>query len=173
MTKLQKTYNTIEVGKRIKQLRKARSLKQDDLMEVLNLSRPAISNIETGRRNINLHQIKALADYFGVSIEVLGIQTEEVAIHKYDTENTRYGFRLVELYPHNSYLKHNKFNDIIMLLDQASGCDAYYEIDMDKELYDKLNALGQAVFSKPQTYTDEMLEETWNALSAAVDFEVK
>ena len=119
--------------------------------------------------------VKFMSDYGNLTIGMLNrsIQTEEVAVHKYDTENTRYGFRLVELYPHNSYLKHNKFNDIIMLLDQASGCDAYYEIDMDKELYDKLNALGQAVFSKPQTYTDEMLEETWNALSAAVDFEVK
>ena len=118
--------------------------------------------------------VKFMSDYGNLTIGMLNrsIQTEEVAIHKYDTENTRYGFRLVELYPHNSYLKHNKFNDIIMLLDQASGCDAYYEIDMDKELYDKLNALGQAVFSKPQTYIDEMLEETWNALSAAVDFEV-
>ena len=78
MTKLQKSFDTVEVGKRIRQLRKSRSLKQDDLMEVLKLSRPAISNIETGRRNINLHQIKALADFFGVSIEVLGIQSEEV-----------------------------------------------------------------------------------------------
>ena len=60
-----------------------------------------------------------------------------------------------------------------MLLNQASGCDAYYEIDMNKELYDKLNALGQAVFSRPQTYTDEMLEEVWQMLSSAVDFEVK
>ena len=119
--------------------------------------------------------VKFMSDYGNLTIGMLNrsIQTEEVAIHKYDTENTRYGFRLVELYPHNSYLKHNKFNDIIMLLDQASGCDAYYEIDMDKELYDKLNALGQAVFSKPQTYTDEMLDETWEALSDAVDFEVK
>ena len=81
MTKLQKSFDTVEVGKRIKQLRKARSLKQDDLMQVLNLSRPAISNIETGRRNINLHQIKALADYFGVSIETLGIQTNEVEVN--------------------------------------------------------------------------------------------
>ena len=63
MTKLQKSFDTVEVGKRIKQLRKARSLKQDDLSEVLGgLSRPQISNIETGRRNINLHQIKALSD---------------------------------------------------------------------------------------------------------------
>ena len=71
--------NYKEVGKRIKQLRKARSLKQDDLSEVLGgLSRPQISNIETGRRNLNLHQIKSLADFFGVSIETLGLKTDEV-----------------------------------------------------------------------------------------------
>lgn len=118
---------------------------------------------------------KFMSDYGNLIIGMLNrsIQTEEIAIHKYDTENTRYGYRLVELYPYNSYLKHKRFNDIIMLLDQASGCDAYYEIDMNKELYDKLNALGQAVFSKPQKHTEEMLEETWEALSKAVDFNVK
>lgn len=79
MTKLRKSYDTKEVGERIRQLRKARSLKQDDLSEVLGgLSRPQISNIETGRRNINLHQIKALADFFGVSIETLGLKTDAI-----------------------------------------------------------------------------------------------
>lgn len=118
---------------------------------------------------------KFMSDYGNLIIGMLNqsIQTEEEIIHKFDAENTKYGFRLVELYPRNSYLKYNRFNDIIMLLDQASGCDAYYEIDMNKELYDKLNALGQAVFSRPQTYTDEMLEEVWQMLSSAVDFEVK
>ena len=118
---------------------------------------------------------KFMSDYCNLIIGMLNrnIQTEEVAIHRYDSQNTKYGYRLVELYPYNSYLKHNIFNDIIMLLDQASGCDAYYDIDMDKELYDKLNTLGQAVFSKPQKYTDEMLEETWDALNKAVDFRVK
>lgn len=118
---------------------------------------------------------KFMSDYGNLIIGMLnrGIQTKEVAIHKYDIENARYGYRLVELYPYNSYLKHKRFNDIIMLLDQASGCDAYYEIDMNKELYDKLNALGQAVFSKPQNYTEEMLEDTLKSLSEAVDFQVK
>ncbi len=119
--------------------------------------------------------VKFCSDYQNLILGMLNrsIQTEEVAIHKYDTENTRYGFRLVELYPYNSYLKHNKFNDIILLLDQVSGCDAYNDIDMNKELYDKLNSLGQAVFSRPQAYTEEMLEETWEVLSDAVDFNVK
>jgi transcriptional regulator with XRE-family HTH domain len=79
VTKLHQSFDTKEVGRRIKQLRRARSLKQDDLSEVLGgLSRPQISNIETGRRNINIHQIKALADFFGVSIETLGLKTDEV-----------------------------------------------------------------------------------------------
>ncbi len=118
---------------------------------------------------------KFVSDYGNLIIGMLNksIQTEEIAIHKYNTENTRYGYRLVELYPHNSYLKDRRFNDIILLLDQASGCDAWYEIDMNKELYDKLNELGQAVFSRPQKYTEEMIEETWEALSAAVHFDVK
>ena len=118
---------------------------------------------------------KFMSDYGNLIIGMLNrsIQTQEVMIHKYDIENTKYGYRLVELYPHNSYLKHHKFNDIIMLLDQASGCDAWYEIDMSKELYDKLNELGNAVFSKPQQYTEEMIGETWEALSNAVDFQVK
>lgn len=79
MTKLHKSFDTVEVGKRIRQLRKARSLKQDDLSEVLGgLSRPQISNLECGRRNISLHQAKALADFFGVSLETLGLRTDEV-----------------------------------------------------------------------------------------------
>lgn len=78
MTKIQQSFNTKDVGMRIKQLRKSRSLNQDDLGKVLNLSRPQISNLERGRRNINLHQIKSLADYFGVSLETLGLKTDEV-----------------------------------------------------------------------------------------------
>ena len=119
--------------------------------------------------------IKFASDYGNLIIGMLNksIQTEEIAIHKYDVENTKYGYRLVNLYPLNSYLKHSKFNDIIMLLDQASGCDAWYEIDMNKQLYDKLNLLGQSVFSRPQKNNEEILDATWDALSKAVDFNVK
>lgn len=81
MTKIQQSFDTKEVGTRIRQLRKSRSLNQDDLGKVLNLSRPQISNLERGRRNINLHQAKALADYFGVSLETLGLKTDEVEVN--------------------------------------------------------------------------------------------
>lgn len=81
MTKLQKSFDTKEVGSKIRQLRKSRSMKQDELGEVLGgLSRGQVSNLETGKRNLNIHQIKTLADFFGVSLETLGLKSDEVEV---------------------------------------------------------------------------------------------
>lgn len=98
------------------------------------------------------------------------IQSEEIPMHKYDTSNTKYGQSLIALYPYNSYLNHGRFYDILQLLDQSSGCDAWYDIDMDKELYDSLNTLGKAVFSKSQEVTDKMLDDVYAYLCDSVDF---
>lgn len=81
MTKIQKSLDTKEIGAKIKQLRKSRSMRQDELGEILGgLSRGQVSNLETGRRNLNIHQIKILADYFHVSLDTLGVTTEEIEI---------------------------------------------------------------------------------------------
>lgn len=88
MTKLQKSFDTKEVGRKIRQLRKSRSMKQDELGIILGdketgkpLSRGQVSNLETGRRNISIHQAKILADFFGVSLETLGLKTDEVEVN--------------------------------------------------------------------------------------------
>ena len=57
-----------ELGDKVKLLRKRRGLKQDDLAEVLELSRGQISNLESGRRNLSLKQLEKLCDYFKVDI---------------------------------------------------------------------------------------------------------
>lgn len=82
---IQQAVNTKEIGERIKRLRKARNITQDELGAVLGdkstgrpLSRGQISNLETGKRNFNIHQIKILADYFNVSIETLGFESNEI-----------------------------------------------------------------------------------------------
>lgn len=82
---IQKTVNTKEIGDRVRHLRKSRGITQDELGVVLGdktsgkpLSRGQISNLETGKRNFNIHQIKALADFFKVSIETLGFESEEI-----------------------------------------------------------------------------------------------
>ena len=57
-----------ELGKKIKLLRKRRNLKQDDLANVLNISRGQISNLEKGRRGLNLEQLSTLCNYFKIDI---------------------------------------------------------------------------------------------------------
>ncbi len=77
--KIQKSLDTKEIGNKVKQLRKARSMRQDELGNVLGgLSRGQVSNLETGRRNFNIHQLKTLADFFGVSLETLGVYSNEI-----------------------------------------------------------------------------------------------
>ena len=82
---IQKSINTVEIGERVKNLRKSRGITQDELGVVLGdrttgkpLSRGQVSNLETGKRNFNIHQIKILADYFKVSIETLGFESDEI-----------------------------------------------------------------------------------------------
>lgn len=83
--RIQKTVNTKEIGERVKQLRNSRGITQDELGVILGdkttgkpMSRGQVSNLETGKRNFNIHQIKVLADYFKVSIETLGFESDEI-----------------------------------------------------------------------------------------------
>lgn len=83
--RIQKSIDTREIGRRVRQLRKEKGITQDELGIVLGdkitgtpLSRGQVSNLETGKRNFNIHQIKALADFFGVSIETLGFKSDEI-----------------------------------------------------------------------------------------------
>lgn len=83
--RIQETLNTKEIGGRVRKLRKDRGITQDELGVILGdrttgkpLSRGQVSNLETGKRNLNIHQIKILADYFKVSIETLGCTNDEV-----------------------------------------------------------------------------------------------
>lgn len=82
---IQKTLDTKEIGGRVRQLRKSKNITQDELGVILGdrttgkpLSRGQVSNLETGKRNLNIHQIKILADYFNVSMETLGFESNVI-----------------------------------------------------------------------------------------------
>ena len=57
-----------ELGDKVKLLRKILGLKQDDLDEVLQLSKGKISKLESKRRNLSLKQLEKLCNYFKVDI---------------------------------------------------------------------------------------------------------
>jgi len=62
---------TEKFGQRIRTLRKARGMTQEELAELSGLDRTYISGIERGLRNVALRNIEALAQALEVSISEL------------------------------------------------------------------------------------------------------
>ena len=59
---------TIAFGKRVRELRVAKGLSQEDLGERCSLDRTYISSLERGHRNVGLKNIAALAQALDVSL---------------------------------------------------------------------------------------------------------
>ena len=65
-------------GEKLKKLRKARGLSQEQLADELQVSRQAISKWELGESTPDTDNLVALSDYFGVSIDYL-LRDKEVS----------------------------------------------------------------------------------------------
>ena len=57
--------------RRIRNLREDRDLKQEDLAKLLNCTQACYSNYENGKRDIPTETLRALADFYNVSIDFL------------------------------------------------------------------------------------------------------
>lgn len=58
-------------GIRIREVRSARGITQEDLGELSGLSRQYIGDVERGARNISLVNIERIAKAFGISVSEL------------------------------------------------------------------------------------------------------
>lgn len=56
---------------RLKYLREEKSMLQEDLAKVLEVSQKTISNYETGERDMSTETLTKLSEYFNVSIDYL------------------------------------------------------------------------------------------------------
>jgi transcriptional regulator with XRE-family HTH domain len=61
----------VQFGQKVKQLRKARGLSQEQLSFAAELERSYISDIEVGRRNVALRNVYALATALGMTLAQL------------------------------------------------------------------------------------------------------
>ena len=61
---------------RLEELRKEHGIKQEDLADVMEVSRQTISSLENGRYNPSILLAYKLARYFGVTIEDIFIYEE-------------------------------------------------------------------------------------------------
>ncbi|QYE99794.1 helix-turn-helix transcriptional regulator [Paraclostridium sordellii] len=62
---------------RLEEIRKVKGIKQEELAEVLKVSRQTISSLENGRYNPSIILAFKIAHYFEMSIEEIFIYEEE------------------------------------------------------------------------------------------------
>ena len=62
---------------RLEELRKSRGIKQEELAEVLEVSRQTIGSLENGRYNPSILLAFKIARYFGLSIEDIFLYEED------------------------------------------------------------------------------------------------
>ena len=62
---------------RLEELRKQRGIRQEDLAEVLGVSRQTIGSLENGRYNPSILLAFKIARYFGLTIEDIFIYEED------------------------------------------------------------------------------------------------
>lgn len=70
------------VGLRVREMREAREMTQEQVAELLGLAASAVSRIESGERGLTAAELAQLAERFGVSADFLlfGEREEEVLL---------------------------------------------------------------------------------------------
>ena len=74
----------MDLGKKLQELRKQKGLTQEELAEILYVSRTAVSKWESGRGVPNIESLKAISRFFSVSIDELLSGEEILAVANED-----------------------------------------------------------------------------------------
>lgn len=83
----------MEFNKKIQELRKQKGLTQEELADALYVSRTAISKWESGRGYPNIDSLKAIAKFFGITIDELLSGDELLAVAQEDSKQKEKNFR--------------------------------------------------------------------------------
>ena len=83
----------MEFNEKLQELRKQKELTQEELAEILFVSRTAISKWESGRGYPNIDSLKAIAKFFGVTIDELLSGDDLLTIAEEDTMQREKRFR--------------------------------------------------------------------------------
>lgn len=104
---------------RLKQLRKEKKLKQEDLGKLIKVTKTQISEIETGKKSTSIENLIIFAEYFGVSLDYLTGRTDDPDIinHNSDLPVTQQEAELLEdfrlLNKHEQNIIIGKISEII------------------------------------------------------------
>ncbi len=128
----------MNIGRKVKELRKARGITQEQLASSIGISFQAVSKWECGIALPDITLAPMLASYFGVSLDTLfNFKLEEIEKNaleiarrsvKYRGENPEEGRRIIKeglvKYPDNDIL----LNNLLYLIDYAVNPDKTIEI---------------------------------------------
>lgn len=76
----------MEFNEKLQQLRKQKNLTQEELAEKLYVSRTAVSKWESGRGYPNIDSLKAIAKFFGVTVDALLTGEELLTLAEEDSK---------------------------------------------------------------------------------------
>lgn len=77
------TLNNAELGKRIAYIRTLNGFSQEELSNILNISRSSLTQIELGNRNVSAIELSKLADIFNLSLdEILSSDFDNIITSK-------------------------------------------------------------------------------------------
>ncbi len=79
----------MEFHEKLQELRKRRGITQEELAQVLYVSRTAVSKWESGRGYPNIDSLKAIAAYFSVTVDVLLSSDEVLTIAENEQKQKR------------------------------------------------------------------------------------
>lgn len=65
-----------KIGKKLKELRISRGLKQSQVSDKVGLSRATISNVEVGNRGLSIESLQKFCELYQVDISYFGIETK-------------------------------------------------------------------------------------------------
>lgn len=128
-----KTITQKEIGQRISKLRKSKGYSQDDLARLLEISRPSLTQIELGKRNLSVIELKKITDILSLSMDKLlspGFKLTELLIdEKGLDEEQKIRISVPEL-------NVNKFINILLyILEKCAGKPNVGETLLYKLLY--------------------------------------
>lgn len=86
------------LGERLKELRKKRNLKQEEVAEAINISRQAYAKWETNGAEPSVSFLIELAKFFNVSIDYICGYTDVKASYYKDLRLCRYVNKCIEIY---------------------------------------------------------------------------
>ncbi len=124
----------IMLGVRLKYLRKSNNKTQQDIADILGITRPAYTAYEQGKRNPDYEILEKIADYYNVSIDyLLGRTDNKEALHTQagisddDYNNlSAYQKEVIDFFltRENLFFKNQPEN----ILDALEQFEVYYEV---------------------------------------------